>query len=443
VRRRLFLAALAAACLASGAGAIAAAIAPERPRADVFVAPGGSDASDCRSKRTACATLDRAYRAARGGEIVEVAAGEYPEQVIVADQAKKSRRHVVIRPAPGARVTVRGLILGSTEGDGPRHLTIERLRTSFASPNVQLPAVALPGTRDVTLRDIDAGNFTLWGVKNLRVDGGDWGPCHTGPGVPCTNSRIDSGGPGYETDRVTVDGALFHDYRFSPACHEEGADCHFECMYVNGSSNVTIRRSTLRDCALFDIFVTISGPDAARVGHRNLRIVGNVLDTPWDEAPHGASRRRASAVSLSWCQNSPLSYRNVLIAFNSFQSGTSVVIDDPSGQCRFENARLIGNLLAWDGCDARWTYGYNVWSTALRRGRCARSDRTMGDRLPYARHASGADLDLGLRDGRTPADAFVPQTAAPCPQRDIDGDARPRRGPCDAGADERDERTAG
>ncbi len=440
VRRRLFLAALVLACVACGAGAIAAAIAPDRPpKADLFVATDGSDARDCRSKQQACASLDRAYRAARGGEVIEVAAGEYPEQVIVADPTKTSRRRVEIRPAYGARVTVRGLTLGSGEtGDGPRHLTIERLRTAYAGPNVQLPAVALPGTRDVTLRDIDAGNFTLWGVKDVLVQGGDWGPCHTGPGVPCTNSRIDSGPTGFETDRVTVDGALFHDYRFSPACYQEGADCHFECMYVNGSSNVTIRRSTLRDCALFDIFVTVSGTDGARVGHRNLKIVGNVFDTPWDEAAQGPSRRRASAVSLSWCQNSPLGYRDILIAFNSFQSATGLLIDDPARQCSFENARVIGNLLAWDGCDSRWTYGHNVWSTSLRRGRCARTDRTTGDRLPYVRQASGPDLDFRLREGRTPADGLVPPSAARCPQRDIDGEARPRKGSCDAGADERD-----
>ena len=35
----------------------------------------------------------------------------------------------------------------------------------------------------------------------------------------------------------------------------DGGDCHFECMYVNGSRDVTIRGSKFRDCALYDIFV--------------------------------------------------------------------------------------------------------------------------------------------------------------------------------------------
>jgi hypothetical protein len=415
----------------------------ERPRprpaakASVFVTPGGSDARSCRSRREACASLDRGYRAARPGEVVEVSAGDYPEQTILADPSKTSRRHVVIRPARGARVTLRGLTLGSAvPGEGPKHLTVERMRMAFATPNQQLSATAMPGTADVTLRDLDAGNFTLWGVKDFRVEGGDWGPCHVAMDAPCSNAKIDAGPPGFDTKRVTVDGAHFHDYRFSPSCFQAGQDCHFECMYLNGSRDVTIRRSTFRDCALFDIFVTLSGPDAARVGHRNLRIVGNVFDTPWDENPQAARRARASAVSLGWCQNSPLGYGNVLVAFNSFQSATGLSVD-PSTPCRFENVRVVGNLLAWDGCDPRWKYAYNVFSSTLRRGRCADTDRIAGDRLPYASAASGTDLDLRLREGNTVADELVPAAAARCPARDIDGDPRPRKGPCTAGADER------
>ena len=286
MRRRLILATVALALFSCVAGAIAAATGTDKPKADVFVAATGSDQRDCRSKQQACATLNRAYVAARPGEVVEVAGGHYPAQEIVVDPAKTSRRHVLIRPARGARVTLAGLTLGSgDQGDGPRHLTIEGLRMSYAGADRQLPATALPGTADVVWRDIDAGNFTLWGVKHFRVEGGDWGPCATGPDAPCSNSKIDAGPVGFDTDGVIVEDARFHDYRFSPTCFQDGQDCHYECMYVNGSANVTIRRSTLRDCALFDIFVTLSGPDAARVGHRNLKIVGNVLDTPVGREP--------------------------------------------------------------------------------------------------------------------------------------------------------------
>jgi hypothetical protein len=429
-------------CFCGAAGIVTAATGSDQPKADLFVATTGSDQNTCRSRQEACSSLNRAYRAAHPGETVEVAGGDYAAQEIVADPRKTSTRRVVIRAARGARVNVQGLTLGSSgeAGDGPRHLTIEHLHTTYAASDVQLPATALPGTRDVTLRGIDAGNFLLWGVQDIRVQGGDWGPCATGPDVPCSNSKIDSGAPGFETRNITIDGARFHDYRFSPACYQDGADCHFECMFLNGSANVTVKRSTFRDCALYDIFVTLSGPEAARVGHRNLKIVGNVFDTPWDESAQGAQRARAGAVALNWCENSPLGYENVQIAFNSFQSDTGVWFDSPqTPNCHAKNISVVGNLLGFDGCDPRISYAYNVYSSALRRGHCGRTDRIVGAQLPYVRTASGAGLDFHLRKGRTPADGLVPSSAAVCPQRDIDGDARPSKGPCGAGADQRDD----
>jgi hypothetical protein len=432
--RRLAGALVVVAAVSAVAGGVAGAgVGDGKRKASVFVAPGGSDDASCRKASQACASLNRAYRAARPGEIVEVAAGTYPDQEIVADPDKRSSRDVVIRPAKGAKVTVGELVLGSNrDGDGPRALTIERLTTAFADQGVQRPVTAMPGTRDVTLRGLDAGNFTLWGVQDVRVLGGDWGPCYVGPDSDCSNAKIDAGPEPYTTRNVLVSGAKFHDFRFGPGCWNDGADCHFECMYVNGSHDVTIRNSRFRDCALYDIFVTLSGPDAARVGHRNLKIENNWFDTPWDEDGPGTSqRRRSSALALNWCQNSPHGYQDVRIRFNSFQRSTGI-LNDPNPECRFENVRVTGNLMAWDGCDDRWSYEYNVWSTGLRRGRCSGSDRIAGDAFPYVRAASGAGFDFRLKRWKV-ARNLVP--AASCVPRDVDG--RKRSGKrCDAGSSE-------
>jgi hypothetical protein len=294
----------------------------------------------------------------------------------------------------------------------------------------------LPGTRDVTLRGLDAGNFTLWGVQDVKVLGGDWGPCYVGPDTDCSNAKIDAGPDEYPTKRVLVDGAKFHDYRFGPECWNEGEECHFECMYVNGSHDVTIRNSKFRDCALYDIFVTVSGPAAGRVGHAGLTIENNWFDKPWDEnGPSTARRYRASALALNWCQNSPLGYRDVRIRFNSFQAGTGI-LHDLNPECRFENVRVVGNLLAWDACDPRWSYDYNIWSTDLRRGRCSRTDRIVGDSFPYRNPASGQGFDFHVRNKWSAARNLVPaSTAGGCPRTDVD--RRKRSGKrCDAGSDD-------
>jgi hypothetical protein len=436
MRRRLLAGMLVVAAVASGAaGVVAGAGKRDRgPKPSVFVAPSGSDQNRCRERARPCASFARAYEAARPGEVVEVAGGSYPRQEILADPRKRSSKHVVFRPARGARPTVRELALGNPDGNGPRHLTITGIATAYASRTHQMPVSALPGTRDVVLRNLDAGNFNLWGVQDLKILGGDWGPCYAGVDEPCGNSRIDAGPPGFETRNVLVDGVLVHGYRYGQSCWDTGG-CHHECVYLNGSHDVTIRNSRFRDCALYDIFVTLSGPDAARVGHRRLTIENNWFDTPWDESgPTTTRRARASALALNWCQNSPHGYKDVRIRNNSFQRNTGFLLD-PNPECRFENIRVVGNLLAWDGCDSRWSYDYNVWSTGLRRGRCSPTDRIAGDAFPYRNAASGPGFDFRLKDDWKPARDLVP--AAACAARDIDGRRRDGKR-CDAGSSESD-----
>jgi Right handed beta helix region len=353
-----------------------AAVAPAA-NGDRFVAPDGSDGNRCRTPATACATFGRAYRSAKPGHVVEVAAGEYPPQDVLADPRKATKkRHVTFRPAEGAVVELGGLTLGSGDSlDGPRHLTFSGFRTTYVSAGEQRGIAALPGTRDVTLRNIDAGNFTLWGVQHVRVRGGDWGPCAIHDDADCGNAKIDAGPAGARTRNVLVTGARFHDFRFSPACYQEGQDCHFECMYVNGSRNVTIRDNVFEDCALYDIFVTLSGPDAAAVGQRGMTIERNRFATPWDESRDGPARRqRFSALALNWCQNSQHGYEDVLIRGNRFSRNTGILVD-PNPECSFRNVRVVGNRMAFDGCDPRWSYANNRWTTEVNRGRCGRSDR--------------------------------------------------------------------
>ena len=432
-RSAVVAAGLAAALLVVGVVGVAGGRkdATQRP-ASVWVSPSGSDEASCRKRAEPCASLDRAYRAARPGEVVEIAAGDYPDQEIARDAGNTSSKHVLMRPAKGARVTVGELVLGSGDGGrGPRHLTIRGLHTAFAGRDRQRSVAVLPGTRDVDLVGIDAGNFTIWGGADIRVLGGDWGPCAVGPDAPCGNVKIDAGPEGYPTEDVLVEGARIHDFRFGPECYAEGQDCHFECMYVNGSRNVTIRGSKFRDCALFDIFVTVSGPDGAAMGHDGLTIESNWFDTPWDESGPGTSaRRRASAITLAWCESSPQPYR-VSIRNNSFQRNTGLVVDE-SAPCGTFDVSVVGNLMGWDGCDARWRYAHNVFSTELRRGRCSRTDRIVRG-FPYRDGRSGKGFDFHLRDDWRPAEAFVVEG---CARRDVDGQKRPARR-CDAGADER------
>ena len=288
-----------------------------------------------------------------------------------------------------------------------------------------------PGSTHITLVNMDAGSIDSWFADHLTVLGGDYGPCDAVVGSNvCGNNKQDA------SSNVLIDGALFHDLRFDESCIADGG-CHWECMYVNAAVNFTIRNSKFRDCGIYNIFFTISGPDAQKIGQRNLLIENNWFDTPWTEDSSGGARARATGISLAWCQNSPHGYQNVLARFNSFQRNTGIELDR-NQSCRWDNVRIIGNMLSYPGaCDSRITYAYNVWTTAIRNGRCSPTDRIVGDAMPYANPKSGQGFNFRLRAKRTIADDLVPKSVAGgCPRVDIDHKRRVGKR-CDAGSDDR------
>ena len=71
------------------------------PAAALYVAPNGSDVSDCRSPSAPCASFDRAYHLAAPGAVVEIAGGGYPPQLFSEDPSKTSPDDVVLKAAAG------------------------------------------------------------------------------------------------------------------------------------------------------------------------------------------------------------------------------------------------------------------------------------------------------------------------------------------------------
>ena len=97
--------------------------------ASLFVAPDG--ARGLCSRAAPCANFRQAYRVADPGEVVEVGAGSYGTQLLVA-VAGRSGPDVEFRPAPGARVVLGGLSFGTREGqNGPSHITVQGMATSY------------------------------------------------------------------------------------------------------------------------------------------------------------------------------------------------------------------------------------------------------------------------------------------------------------------------
>ena len=391
---------LAAPALLAGLLALSSvAAAPERPR--LHVAPAGSDTAPCTSAAP-CASLDRAYRLAAPGQVVELAAGAYPAQRLRFDEAKTAGDEVVFQPAPGASVRLAGFSTGDTRRpDGARHF---ELRDVIVDGVVRLRW----GTEDVTLRGVDAAGLVITSARDVRVLGGDYGPMIDGV------SHINACGvPGcFPAEDVLIDGALFHDYTVTdPAKHSE-------CLLIWPGRRVTIRRSTFRNCTDFDILV--KPYNTALVGlPGEITIENSVLDDPivGDDC-----RCRRGGNAIAFTAGSGERWAGAVARYNSALGGIRV---DPE----VTGAVVEGNVARKDSrssCQPNVRFAHNVWSGVA----CAATDRRSPLEGVFASAQPGA-FDARPRRGSAAVGGGSAETA---PAVDYGGRLRPLGLAADAGA---------
>jgi hypothetical protein len=412
------------------------------PPPTVYVSLQGNDTTCARNNRQRpCQSLDRAYAVARLGDTVELAAGDYPPQTIFEKPDKAGAGNladVVIRPAAKARVRLADLTLGELAANkGPDHITIMGL-SDWQEPQPERPGGSCEwqlhhGTTDVTWKDLRACNFYMIGAKDIRILGGVWGPCTTdgSSASACANNKIDFD-PGLPTERVVIDGAVVRDYRVVP-----GSGAHFECLFVVGGWDVTIRRSKFENCAYFAVMLQYYGdinyPRMSQAPFNRITIENNFFGPVLDEA---GRPNRWTAIWFSHLNDQqPYEFANVIIRYNSFYKASVSFNgghEDFSG-FTLTNVRLYANILerTWQPCPPI-TQGHNIWVLGEGRRACHASD-TLLRAYPYRAPERG---DYHLVTGAA-VDA-VPGRASDDLRstRDIDGDLRPLGKAHDAGADE-------
>jgi Recombinase len=310
----------------------------------LFVSTKGSDEGRC-TRAQPCASFNRAYRAASAGQVVEVAAGSYPPQQIVADPSKTSAADVVFRPAPRAAVFVSRINLGAWNPPGPRgasHVTFKNMSTKL---------VTAYDAVDITWENLDARSFYLASAQHVRIKGGDYGPCTSSVDnlyTVCQNSKIDLTPAGKRENRnITIDGAVFHDYRIGRAGD------HWECLIIFSGRGIQIRNSRFVNCEYFDILLEDHRADPLDRPLRDVVLENNWFDTPWDGA---GGHNRPTAVAFSLAE---AGIENVLVRSNSFHENTGLV-ENTGGGTNFVDFRVVANLLGRSGCAPRVAYSRNV-----------------------------------------------------------------------------------
>jgi hypothetical protein len=379
------LSAVAAVALAGSAMAEpSAAPAP----AGLYVAPTGTDFGAC-TKLLPCASFSRAYAFAEPGETVEVAGGTYPAQSVAATPPRGGSP-VVFRPAAGARVALDG------------ELDVFASNVEFRDMSMPVWYVK-PGADNVTLRRLDTGLMFITSATNVKVIGGDVGPWeNTSSQIKaCTDCTV-------VPTNILIDGVTFHDYS------RTNAAAHDECLEVFPAHNITIRRSTFRNCAIIDLLIGGYNGQVSRA----VLVENNFFDRPGSDE----SALSGGYYSLFVDARPGTTLENVLVRYNSSLATMYVETKDVA----VANVALVGNVGPRQSfhCYPGVVFAHNVWDAA----RCGPTDRMAPSGF---KRASRLNLDLKARSAAV--DAGDPRNF---PATDIHGRKRPKGKRPDAGADE-------
>ena len=413
----------------------------------LFVSPSGTDGGFC-SRSAPCATWDRAYQQAKPGQVIEVAGGTYPGQIIASRQATRNLSPgctpatpslcIVFRPAAGQAVVV----------NGPLQVNASSVWVQgSASPATHIPrrgrgySIRVTGYVDteatnandfpdhVVLEGIAATSFGVFDVETALLRNMDIGPGTTGANCrvvegPAFENRIGYAGPVAVVPRnVTLDGLIIH----NQTRNADGAvsDCHIGGLFLQTANGLTIENSVFSQNAVYNIQVQnfSDAPPATNVTIQNTLFgcpVDWVYESGGDTRCNGQADIQFNAASL---------FSNWLIRYNSFSSGLGQYVKGAS----YSNIRVMGNAGSRPSlCFPGMTFGYNAW---VDRG-CAPTDRVLQG-LPFVSLAPGLE-DFHLV-AASPARALVQPLSADLQLgSDIAGQTRPVRFPRDAGALERD-----
>lgn len=275
---------------------------PAPPTANVFVNPQGNDSS-CSRGGSACATWNRAYQIAQPGDIVSVAGGTYPSQVI---QSKASNRNLspgctptstskCITFVPAGQVTIGGILEvrgSSVYVKGARNTPLPQANSTYtinavgyadveANSNADHPDhVVLEGIRTVSTGVFNADTVTL---KDMGVGPSTafWGGssevcCREGSGME--NKIGFGGGVTYVPKDVTLDGLYIQRQNGDSSRLQPGADVHFGGLFIVTVDGLTIKGSVFDRNVVYHIQIqNFDGPRAKRV-----LIDGNSFGCPVD-----------------------------------------------------------------------------------------------------------------------------------------------------------------
>lgn len=364
----------------------------------VFLSPTGNDSNGC-TQALPCKTFQRGLSVAAGGATVELAAGAYGFQQLAAVSGKGTSP-ITFQPAAGASVSVSTLDFGNSQLGilPPSYVTVKDMAVSF-------PRVWDGLETGITLQNLTGKWFDVLGGANVRVIGGDYGPCQAPRDDACTPRLT---GSNQLVDGVSIHGMVSTDL----------ANYHVDGMFVRGCNTCAVRHTKFWSNQITNIRVqNCCGLPA----NSALVLEDNWFGTVYNDI--GLTSPRFDAVDI----DTPVP--NLRVSYNSFAEGSGM--QDTGGGGLGSGSLVNGNLMGNQVCSSGTTYRNNVYipfSEFTGQTPCGASDRKVTT-FGYVNNA-GRDFHI------TSSSPAVGAGGSDCVGTlDIDGETR--TSPCDAGADQR------
>jgi hypothetical protein len=366
-------------------------------RANLWVSPSGGS---CVRQATAgaevggqdCGSLNAAYQAASCGDRVYIDAGTYSAEQDLVDKPSldSCSDPVVFENAPGttrSQVVFSSTNLGQAGyGANPGGIDSgnDSQGTTNGASNWMLEGVTVkqqislfPPTHGVTIDDVQGGTMTIAATSDVTVEYSNFGPCYNlvtttsgqtnangqagptfspDPAVSCNSNIKISGtwtqadGTVYDLNGLTFKNNVIHDFIDD---NSNASTDHFECMFINGGSNITLDSNKFYDCQIYSIFLQpFSG----------YPINGLTIENNWfwaDQNLEGACSANGSCPAaaardsaLDFGEPSSSDVTNVLVRYNSFDPSDGITLDGTAPSSS-SNVRFIGNIVGDSGSLSR------------------------------------------------------------------------------------------
>lgn len=352
------------------------------PPADLLISPTGSDTGECRRVQP-CAGFARAYEVAEDGDVVEVEAGVYPEQIIepVPGKAPTSVR---FQPEAGGTVTVDYLDVSAPDLEFRGFTTGGWYVRPFAD--------------GVTFRDVVATDATyVSGAHRVSIIGGEIRGVDSSDGLQVKPDTT----TGRQVRKLLIDGLSVRDIT-----RREDPAAHVECVQIMSAIDLVIRKMQATNCATQGVFLKED------LGGRIDRVL--VENSVFGPCP-------GCSASLIFDHG----VKNATARYNSFAHAPRLWRG-----VRNRNIRVVANVGILRTCGDGAEYRYNVWDSVV----CGPTDLQAQPGF-----VDPGGLNLRLQPGAEARGHGDPDEAPPT---DITGVARSADRP-DAGAYESSQAPAG